>query len=77
MTTLSDTKNRLIDKILISKDEKFLKAIENIFVSVQKEDTISLTSEQIEMLIMSEQDINEGNIISENELNKNDALWMH
>ncbi len=77
MTTLSDTKNRLIDKILISKDEKFLKAIENIFVSVQKDDTISLTSEQIEMLIMSDQDINKKNIISENELNKNDALWMH
>lgn len=77
MTTLTETKNRLIDRILISKDEKFLKAIENIFVSVQKEDTVSLTSEQIEILNMSEQDIKDGNLISETELIKADAQWMH
>ena len=77
MTTLTEIKNRLIDRILISKDEKFLKAIENIFVSVQKEDTVSLTSEQIEILNMSEQDIKDGNLISETELIKADAQWMH
>ena len=77
MTTLTETKNRLIDRILISKDEKFLKAIENIFVSVQKEDTVSLTSEQIEILNMSEQDIKDGNLISETELIKADAKWKH
>ena len=77
MTTLTETKNRLIDRILISKDEKFLKAIENIFVSVQKEDTVSMTSEQIEILNMSEQDIKDGNLIFETELIKADAQWMH
>ncbi|MCD4794471.1 MAG: hypothetical protein K8R54_14635 [Bacteroidales bacterium] len=77
MTTLTEIKNRLIDRILISKDEKFLKAIENIFVSVQKEDTVSMTSEQIEILNMSEQDIKDGNLIFETELIKADAQWMH
>lgn len=37
---------------------------------------ISLTSEQVEMLEMSEQDIQNNNIISEAELNKLDKKWF-
>ena len=76
MTTLDTIKNRLIDKILIARNEQFLEAIENIFVSTQKEEVISLSSEQIEMLLMSERDINNGDLISESELNKLDSQWL-
>ncbi|NPA44479.1 MAG: hypothetical protein GXO49_02995 [Chlorobi bacterium] len=69
-------RNRLIDRILATKNENFLIAIENIFISTQKEDEISLNSEQIEMLNMSEQDIKNTNIISEKELEKEDAKWL-
>ncbi len=69
-------KNRLIDRILATKNENFLIAIENIFISTQKEDEISLNSEQIEMLNMSEQDIKNTNVISEKELEKEDAKWL-
>ena len=76
MTTLDTIKNRLIDKILITRNEQFLEAIENIFVSTQKEEVISLSSEQIEMLLMSERDINNGDLVSESELNKLDSQWL-
>ena len=65
MTTLDSIKNRLIDKILTTRNEQLLEAIESIFVSTQKEEIISLSSEQIEMLMMSEEDIKYGNLVSE------------
>ena len=73
MTTLNSIKNRLIDRILAASNEKLLEAIENIFVSTQKEEVVSLSSEQIEMLMMSEQDIKNGNLVSESELDKLDT----
>jgi len=76
MTTLDNIKNRLIDKILVTGNEQLLEAIENIFVSTQKEAEISLSSEQIEMLMMSELDIKNGNLVSESELDKLDKQWL-
>lgn len=66
----------MIDKILAARNEQLLEAIENIFVSTQKEEVISLSSEQIEMLMMSEQDIKNGNLVSESELDKLDTQWL-
>ena len=77
MTNIDTVKNRLIDKILLSKNEQFLLAIENIFVSTQKEVIISFSSEQLEMLMMSEQDIENGNLVSESDLEKLDAEWLN
>ena len=76
MTTLDSIKNRLINKILAARNEQLLEAIENIFVSTQKEEVISLSSEQIEMLMMSEQDIKNGILVSESELDKFDTQWL-
>lgn len=76
MTSLDNIKNSLIDQILLTKNEKLLKAIANIFDSTEKEDSVQLSSEQIEMLLMSENDIKEGNVISEEELMKSDLEWL-
>ena len=76
MPTIESIKNRLIDRILATKNEQLLEAIENIFVSTQNEDIVSLTSEQIEMLMMSEEDISYGNLVSEDELEKRDSQWL-
>ncbi len=76
MTTLEKIKHRLIDRILIAKNEKFLEAIENIFISTQKDDTLSLSSEQIEMLMMSEKDIETGSLVSDSDLDKLDSQWL-
>ncbi|NEW79249.1 MAG: hypothetical protein GZ086_07425 [Gelidibacter sp.] len=77
MTGIDNIKNNLIDRILATKNEKLLKAISNIFESTQSDDIVSLTSEQIEMLLMSDKDIESGNIISESELNDADSKWLN
>jgi len=76
MAGLDSIKNNLIDKILATKNEKLLNAISSIFDSTQMDETLSLTSEQIEMLQMSEKDIENGNLVSESDLNKADAEWI-
>jgi len=76
MSAIESIKNRLIDRILASSNEELLEAIENLFVSTQKDGVTSLSSEQIEMLIMSEQDIKYGKLVSESDLDKHDNQWL-
>ena len=76
MTALENIKNRLIDRILVTKNEQLLNAIDSIFNSTQTDDKLSLNSHQIEMLMMSENDIEQGNLISESDLKKADSKWM-
>jgi dihydrofolate reductase len=77
MTTLENIKNRLIDRILVTKNEQLLKAIDTILNSTQTDEKLTLNSHQIEMLAMSENDIKEGNLISESDLKKADSEWMN
>lgn len=76
MTNMDALKNKLIDQILLTKDEKFLQAINEIFQSTQTEEKVELNSYQIEMIQMGLRDIKEGNIISEADLKKQDSEWM-
>ncbi len=77
MEGLDSIKNKLIDRILATKNEKLLKAMSNIFESTQIDEIVSLTSEQVEMLLMSEKDIENGNLISESEMTKADDEWLN
>ncbi|MHB1148370.1 MAG: hypothetical protein ACYC01_12355 [Lutibacter sp.] len=77
MTGIETIKNNLIDRILATRNEKLLQAISNIFESTQTDDIVSLSSEQIEMLLMSEKDIESGNLISESELDESDSKWLN
>lgn len=77
MESTDNLKNRLINRILASKNEKFLEAIEGLFITTQKEDIINLTSSQKEMIKMGLKDIEEGNIFSETELEKLDNEWLN
>lgn len=77
MTALENIKNRLIDRILVTKNEQLLNAIDSIFNSTQTDEKLSLNSHQIEMLMMSENDIEKGNLISESDLKKVDSKWMN
>lgn len=65
MTNLDIIKNRLIDRILVTHNLDFLVAVENLFSSAQKEEIYNLSSEQLELLMMSERDISEGRLIEE------------
>jgi hypothetical protein len=76
MDTIQKIKNRLIDRIMVSENEQLLNAIEGLLSATQEKEEISLTSEQIEMLEMSEKDIQEKRVISEEDLMKQDQEWM-
>ncbi len=77
MTALDSIKNRLIDRILETENESFLEAIEKIFISTQQENQVVLYPEQKEMLMMSDADIENGNVVSESELDKLDSEWLY
>ena len=68
MNALENIKNSLIDRILASRNEQLLEAIKTIFDSNPSEEIVSLSTEQIEMLAMSENDIENGKLVSEAEL---------
>jgi len=76
MEAIENLKNRLIDEILVTKNKQLLEAIEKIFTSTRNKNVVSLTSEQIEMLEMSDQDIENGNLVSESNLDKLDKQWF-
>lgn len=77
MKTIDIVKNRLIDRIMVTNNEQLLSAIENIFNSTQTDDKLILDSHQIEMLIMSENDIQQEDLISESDLKDEDSKWMN
>lgn len=75
MTAIENIKNGLIDRILATKNEKLLQAISAIFESAKDEEIVALSSEQLEMLAMSEDDIANGRLVSEEDLDKLDSGW--
>ncbi len=77
MKTIDIVRNRLIDRIMVTNNEQLLSAIENIFNSTQTDDKLTLDSHQIEMLMMSERDIRQGDLISESDLKEEDSKWMN
>ena len=76
MNASENIRNSLIDRILATKNERLLEAINSIFDSTQFNEIVSLSSEQIEMLLMSDNDIQAGNFISESVLDKRDSGWV-
>ena len=76
MEALDNIKNSLIDRIKSTENKQLLQAINSIFESTQTDSLISLRSEQIEMLMMSEKDIENGNLVSESKLGKSDDEWL-
>ncbi|MDD7885908.1 hypothetical protein [Flavivirga sp. 57AJ16] len=76
MSTLDNIKNKLIDRILVTRNEQLLTAINSILDSTQFDEKLTLNSQQIEMLMMSDMDIEKGNLISETDLKKLDSEWL-
>jgi hypothetical protein len=76
VNALENIKNSLIDRILATKNEQLLEAVKSIFDSTQSEEMISLSTDQIEMLSMSEKDIEYGKLVSESELSDRDSKWL-
>ena len=78
MTTIDNLKNNLIDKILSISNEKFLLAIDNLITSTNaSEEVVMLTSDQKQLLNLSEKDIEQKLLISQDEMVKRNLEWLN
>ncbi|ADR22288.1 hypothetical protein MATR_00710 [Marivirga tractuosa] len=76
MATVEQIKSGLIDKIHSIKDREVLEALQN-FINVKESEFEVLTDEQKAMLKMSDQDVKEGNLISQEEMMKRNLEWLN
>jgi len=70
-------RNNIIDKLLTISNKDYLAALYQLIEkSAADNDIVKLSEEQILMLQLSEKDIVDGKLISQEELDKNDMLWL-
>lgn len=78
MATVDDIRSGLIDKILTIKSKDFLIALDTLIsTSTSDSDIVELTAEQKLMLEMSEDDIKNGRLISQEAMNKRNLEWLN
>jgi archaellum component FlaF (FlaF/FlaG flagellin family) len=78
MESVDDIRNVLIDKILSIRNKDFLVALDKLISSSSSEsEMVELTDEQKIMLEMSEKDIKEGKLISQEAMNKRNLEWLN
>ena len=76
MTRLEIIRKNIIDKLLTIDNAELLAAFDKI-LEQKSEKPISLTDPQKEMLRMSEEDIKDGRVYSQSEVDKKDAEWLN
>jgi hypothetical protein len=70
-------RNNIIDKLLTITDADDLSAIYQLVErSSSDNDTVKLTEEQMLMLQLSDKDILDGKVISQDQLDKEDLQWV-
>jgi hypothetical protein len=78
MATVEKIRNGLIDKILAIKNKDFLEALDKLVSSSASAlETAELTDEQKIMLEMSEEDIRNGKLISQEAMDKRNIEWLN
>jgi len=77
MDTADNIRNNIIDKLLTISNKEYLTALYKLISKSSVEnDTIQLSDDQLLMLNMSEDDINNNRIVSQEELDKMDLEWL-
>ncbi|WP_026952406.1 hypothetical protein [Algoriphagus mannitolivorans] len=77
MASVEEIRCELIDKIQSIENKEFLLAIQQLITSgLAGSKSIELTKEQIEMLEMSEEDIQNGRLISQEAMDKRNLEWL-
>ncbi|RRA96073.1 hypothetical protein [Paenimyroides viscosum] len=78
MATISDIRSGLIDKILAIKNKELLQALDQLIATTSSvSNIIEITSEQKIILEMSEEDIKNGKLISQEEMIKRNLEWLN
>jgi hypothetical protein len=77
MATADNLRNSIIDKLLTISNKDYLFALYQLVEkSAVDKDTIKLSQEQILMLELSEKDIKQRRLISQEQLDKDDLQWL-
>lgn len=77
MTGADNIRNSIIDKLLTISNKDYLLALYKLVsTSNVNEEVIQLSEAQILMLNMSEEDIKNNRIVSQEELDKMDLEWL-
>lgn len=77
MSTVDKIRNGLINKILTIENKDFLEALDKLISSsTSYSDVVELTHEQKVMLEMSEDDIQNGRLISQKAMDKRNLEWL-
>lgn len=78
MASVEQIRTGLIDKILSIRNKDFLEALDKLIVSSNSDsEMVELTAEQIVMLEMSEEDIKNGKLISQEAMKKRNLEWLN
>jgi hypothetical protein len=74
----NDLKFNLLDKLISVRDIKILQKINDLIGSVDiNSPTFKVTDAQKQMLMKSEEDIHNGNVISDVDLNAEEDQWLN
>ena len=77
MNTTDILRNNIIDKLLTITNKDYLSALYQLINSSSVDnDIVKLTDEQILMLRLSDDDILNGKLIDQNQLDKDDLQWL-
>lgn len=78
MATVDKIRNGVINKILAINNKEFLEALDKLISSsISEKQIVKLSTEQKEMLEISEADIKNGNLISQEAMDKRNLEWLN
>ena len=77
MDSIENLRNSIIDKLLTISNQDYLVAIQQVLEnSAVDTDLVKLTEDQIKMLMMSEEDIKNNRLISQENVDQSDLKWL-
>lgn len=76
MSSLNDLRNRVIEKVKLTKDEKDLAFLDDLLSKINSTEVYTYSSTEEQLLKLAEEDISYGRVISQEELDKQDEDWM-
>tara|TARA_X000000950_G_C13692906_1_gene568851 strand:+ start:85 stop:327 length:243 start_codon:yes stop_codon:yes gene_type:complete len=78
MSSTNKIRSGLIDKILSIKNRDFLEALDQLVsTSSSESEIVELSNEQKTMLEMSEKDIKNGQLISQEAMDRRNSEWLN
>lgn len=77
MATVDSIRNSLISKLLTIKDQSILSAIDKLISSSTIDQKVELSEEQFTMLKMSDDDIKNNRVISQEKLFERERQWLN